>query len=58
MSNWNNYDEMEQLHESDLYEEFMEDLKKDRSYFESWLDDMVRNGYLVHGDDGNYYREL
>lgn len=64
--NWNDTDHMEEVHISELHDMYMEDLMHDliqiqepEEYdFKQWLDDQVRNGYLVHGDDDNYYREI
>lgn len=50
-------DYYEQLSKAELREQFLSDASFD-DYLAQYIDDRVRDGSLISGDDGEYYETL
>ena len=60
MYNWNNYDYMEQVDLVDIEQDFIETQGRppvNMYEIEGYIDDLLSDGWMIEGDDGNYYRE-
>lgn len=48
---------MGSITEYELRNKFLVDMINNPGYYEKWLDEMVRAGYLKQDSNGNYYTE-